>query len=665
MSSSDTVEKLAEKILYHKKQYYNGEPEISDAAYDQLEDKLRQLDPDNPVLHLVGTPDGGKVDHDPPMLSAQKATELDEVIKWASDIDYHPMTTGYKVDGLSLSIIYLDGKLSQAATRGNGNTGDDVTLESLKIHGIPETIEIDGEVNIRGEVYMKISEFHRVNDVLPDDESYSSPRNLATGTLKQKSLTILDERRLDFMAWQLLGYQEDATNMEQMETMKSWGFTVTDRILLKDPTPEKIESTFQQYVDEREELDFEIDGVIFKYNLPEDRANAGVTEHHPKWSIAWKFQSKGEITTVENIIWQVGRTGVLTPVAEVEAVDVAGATIRRATLHNADMVESLNVAEGDTVALIRAGDVIPKILEVVDKGSNEVQLPGTCPSCGTELDREGVDLKCNSSKCRERDIQQIIYWVQQTEIKGLGEKSIEKLYDEGIVTHYADLYSEDLTESKLVSLLGKNGEKIYEEIEKTRDLPFATFLAALGIRNLGPKMGKVLAKKYDSYEELKHASAEELTELEGISDLTAHYIKHGVNDPNTGDKVLQHDVNILTSKQQKRRKLRKRAATLDDWFGDGNSDKDVEEIEEDYYDSTYGDKKIYVTGSVNGFTKKELQTELELRGMDWHKSVSSNLDYLVYGERAGQSKLDSAQEKGVKILSWDDFNSSLDKPLKK
>jgi DNA ligase (NAD+) len=656
--TSDEIQKLASKILHHKKLYYNGEPEISDQAYDQLEDRLRELDPEHPVLHIVGTPDSGKVRHSPPMLSAQKATELDTVVKWAQDSTVQEFTAGYKVDGLSVSLIYRDGRLIQAATRGNGDTGDDVTLECMKIRTIPQTIEVKPDVNIRGEVYMKISEFHRVNRNLPDDEKYSSPRNLATGTLKQKNLDILDRRSLDFLAWQLIGHGEDLTIMEQMELMQSWGFEIADRDFLDHPTREDFDQLFQHYVEEREDLDFEIDGVIFKYNQPQDREQAGYTEHHPKWSMAWKFQSKGEITKVEDIIWQVGRTGVLTPVAKVLPVDVAGATISKATLHNAEMVETLNVAPGDQVALVRAGDVIPQILDVVDKGENSVSLPSKCPSCGSDLKRESVELVCTGEECRERDIQQIAYWVQQTEIKGLGEKSIEKLYDQGLVHHYADLY--ELSQHQLVDLLGKNGEKIYQEIEESRTLTLSTFLAALGIKNLGPKMGKILAQEFNSYEDLQHASKSQLTQLEGISDLTADYILQGVNNPNTGDRVLEHDITIISRKQAKKQRLLENDR-LQNWF-DGDTGN-TEQLLDELFDPKYGGKKIYVTGSVDGFTKKEIKEQLELRGIEWHTTVSSNLDFLVYGARAGQSKLDDADKKGVEKIAWEEFNGQLKRPL--
>jgi DNA ligase (NAD+) len=656
---SNSVEELAAQILRHKKLYYNGEPIISDAEYDQLEDTLRQLDPDNPVLHLVGTPAGGKVQHSPPMLSSQKATTLAEVTKWANDISMGQITAGYKVDGLSLSIIYNNGQLRQGATRGNGQSGDDVTLECMKIQGIPQTIPVTEAVNVRGEVYMTISEFERVNSRLPKADQYSSPRNLAAGTLKQKSLRVLDNRKLQFMAWQLVGHRQDMTNMEQMKLLKSWGFDIADRVLMESPTSEEIDDVFKGFVDERGSLDFEIDGIIFKYNLASDRDSAGFTEHHPKWSIAWKFQSKGEITTVNAITWQVGRTGVITPVAEVEPVEVAGATIRRATLHNAEMIETLEVAPGDQVSLIRAGDVIPKILEVVEKGDQNYTFPEVCPSCGSLAKRDGVDLRCTGITCRERDIQRINYWIRQTEIKGLGGKSVEKLYDKGLLAHYSDLYA--LSETMLETHLGVNGLKIFEEIEKTRELPFATFLAALGIQNLGPKMGKVLADRYSSYQELKTTNKGELVKLEGVSDLTAAYILEGVNDPETGDKILAHDITLLSPQEQRKKRKKKVSRGLDAWFGDGDEieEEDLDGVE----DSTFGGKKIYVTGSVEGYSKKDLEMELEVRGVIWHKSISSNLDFLVYGANAGQKKLDEADRRGISRLSWAEFNSKLDNPL--
>ncbi|MFX1507459.1 MAG: NAD-dependent DNA ligase LigA, partial [Promethearchaeota archaeon] len=496
-SKSSDIKKLANQILYHKKKYYDGEPEISDEAYDALEERLRQIDPNNPVLHIVGSPEGGKITHNSPMLSCQKATTIDEVLKWSKGLDLY---IGYKIDGFSLSLIYENGRLVQAATRGNGIMGDDATIPIMKIASIPKVIKVNEKINIRGELFMRISEFNRI--IKAEGVEYSSPRNLAVGTLKQKDLTLLEKRTLDFQAFELLEYEENASLEEYNELLHSWGFNTADFKLLNTPTRNDIESLFQQVQKRRDSLDFEIDGLIFKYNDAVQRESAGRTEHHPKWMIALKFASQGDISIVRDITWQVGRTGVLTPVAELDPVEVMGAVIKRATLHNAEFLETLDVAKDDTVMVIRSGDVIPKITEVVDKGVNEASFPSICPSCGSTLIRDGVNLVCTGSPCRDRDIQAIRHWIRVTDIEGLGPKNVAKLYDLGLIRHFPDLYDEKLTEGVLVKHLGKNGSKIFRSIKEKRHLPFHIFLSGLGIESLGRGMAKTLVNHFKTLKEL-------------------------------------------------------------------------------------------------------------------------------------------------------------------
>jgi DNA ligase (NAD+) len=616
-------EELADQILYHKKRYYDGEPVISDVEYDNLEEQLRKLNPNHPVLFVVGTLEGGKVRHDPVMLSCEKATDLDKVVTWANRINGGSIYAGYKVDGLSLSLIYENGNLVQAATRGNGSKGDDVTFAVMKVGEMPKTITHSGRINVRGELYMKITEFNRINDL--EGNRHSNPRNLAVGTIKQKDIRKVASRNLSFMAFDLIGMEQSID--ENVKLLRSWGFDTADKLLLNDTSAQTIQNVYEEYERERNSMDFEQDGVIFKYNEYVDRINAGETEHHPKWQIAWKYKSKGVTTTINDFTWQVGRTGKITPVAEVEPVQVAGAMLSRATLHNAEFLLELNAAKGDTVELVRSGDVIPRIIRIVNKEGQNAILPETCPSCKSVLTREGVDLMCRSEICKDREIQGILYWLRTVEIDGLGPKSVEKLYDAGKVTHYADLYAVTLEE--MVKLLGKNGEKAYVNIDTTRKLEFAKFIAGLGIYGVGTKMGKVLAQHYPSWEALKQATVENLITVEGISDITANSILLGANDPNLGDRVLQNDFEIAYPMIKQ---------------------KDPSRL------------KIYVTGRISDFpVKKDVQAYVENLGFEWSKSISGNLHMLVYGEKAGETKLKKAAEKGVKVISWEEFKAFVEK----
>ncbi|MCH8908489.1 MAG: hypothetical protein IH840_15490, partial [Candidatus Heimdallarchaeota archaeon] len=287
--SEYSEQELEDLVIHHKKKYYDGEPEIPDEEYDRLEDLLRGMNANNAALFIVGTPVGGKVEHDPPMLSSAKASSLDEVVKWAAKIDSRSLYAGYKVDGFSLSIVYNNGVMIQASTRGNGQFGDDVSHAVLKVKDIPKTIPDQSKIDIRGELYMAISEFNRINDELLLEDQFSSPRNLAVGTMKQKDLASIANRKLHFKAFDMIGFDHDKSIHEISTTLHLWGFDPADVIHIEENSPDNIDEVFREIEQKRSELDFEIDGVIFKYNEFKDRQNAGSTEHHPKWQIAWKF----------------------------------------------------------------------------------------------------------------------------------------------------------------------------------------------------------------------------------------------------------------------------------------------------------------------------------------------------------------------------------------
>lgn len=653
-------EDLADRIMYHKRKYYDGEPEISDSEYDKLEEKLRMINSNHPVLQIVGTPKGGKVNHSPPMLSSDKATTLDEVVKWSAKINDRSLSAGYKVDGLSLSIIYQNGRLIQAATRGNGISGDDVTLSVLRINEIPKTIPVLDRINVRGEIYMKISEFIKVNFKLPKEQKFSSPRNLAVGTLRQKDTIGFQNRNLSFKAFDVIGIKDDPTIQNMVELLQAWGFDTADFQFIHNNTSNEIDSIFNKIEAERSLLDFEIDGVIFKYNEFQDRIQAGSTEHHPKWQIAWKFKSEKSETIINKIIWQVGRTGALTPVAIVEPVELKGALIRRATLHNAEFVETLNIAVKDRVNIQRAGDVIPKITSVVEKTGDDFEFPTHCPSCNNVVYREGVNLMCNSEVCREKDIQTIIHWLRVADIDHLGDRTVEKLYDLGFVQHYADLYTEEISEELLIRHFGKNGSKMKSSIEHSRNLPFNKFLAGLGIPSLGKKLGKELAKHYQSLEKLQETSVEELTSLEGISDLTASYILSGIHDKNNINKLLDNHVNIIYGeKKVPKQKAKNSTPSLADFWGDDEAlqIQSKSDTDDSIVKNVGKGRKVYITGSVEGHTKKSLEELAENLGFEWSTSISRNLDLLVYGKNAGNAKLDKARGLKVQIYSWDEFVS--------
>jgi DNA ligase (NAD+) len=343
-------------------------------------------------------------------------------------------------------------------------------------------------------------------------------------------------------------------------------------------------------------------------------------------------------------------------VAELNPVEVAGAVIQRATLHNVDFVETLGVSKGDEVMVIRSGDVIPKITKVTSHGTDNLILPTQCPSCGSNLERLGVNLVCTGVECRERDIQKIRHWIRTIDIIGLGPRNIEKLYDLGVVKHFSDLYNPKLSESKLVNLLGKNGAKIFRNIQHSRNLPFYMFLAGLGIENLGLQMAKILTKHFKTWEELEKAKKSDLTLIEGISDITATTILEGINDHSLGKRLLNQGIEIIyTSKERKRVKPSK--STLMDFIGDEKvkpviiKEKSSEEI------SRKG--TVYVTGKIPDLTKKKTKELLEKYGYEW-ASLTKSLDLLVIGENPGKNKVEKAKKYGILIETWEEFYKKLD-----
>jgi len=648
--NSDEIKRLADKILINKRRYYEGNPVISDSAYHTLEEKLRRLDPQHPVLYIVGTPKSGKVTHETPMLSCQKATDIEDVLKWSKGLD---LFIGYKIDGFSLSLIYENGKLIQAATRGNGITGDDATIAVMKIPSIPKKIPEKAHINIRGELFMKISEFDRINQL--ETNHYSSPRNLAVGTIKQKDLGLLEKRKLDFFAFELHGHLDDADLKTKTNILNSWNFKSADFELLKSPSLETIMKVFKKVEKKRSTLDFEIDGLLLKYNNTIDRLNAGSTEHHPKWMIALKFESQGKISTVKKITWQVGRLGVITPVAELEPVEVMGALIKRATLHNADFVETLDISQGDNVLVVRSGDVIPKITEIIEKGSKRAEFPSNCPSCNSLLIRDGVSLRCMNTKCSDKEIQKIYHWVKSVDIVGLGPKNIAKMYDSNIISHFSDLYHSDLTEEKLTSLLGKNGSKIYYNIQNSRELPLQIFLSGLGIENLGKGIAKILVNGFRTFEQLKTASLTQLVQLEGISDTIANRIVTGLNDPSLVDTLLTNGVKIIYEERKTKSTTRSSKSLIDYIAPRIGTDPSIENQHKRRISEHL---QIYVTGKVQNITKREIKRILKDNGHEW-APLTKKLDLLITGDDPSSLKLEKARKYGIKTMTWKDFEDKL------
>ena len=621
------------------------------------------------MLFLVGSDSvKGSVTHEPAMLSCRKAIEgISEVHSWFDKVKDKQILCSYKVDGLSLSLVYEEGYLKLASTRGNGLQGENVTVNVMKVESIPKIIPYKKPINIRGELYMKKSEFNRLKKEMP--ELYSSPRNLATGTIKQKNPLESANRKLNFKAFDIIGLDDYEYTSEQLLEISSWGFETVKLKVLKNPSKEDLEQIYLELKDNRDVLDFEIDGIVYRWDNRKEFMYAGTTAHSPRGQIALKFENQGTTTKLKNITWQVGRTGVLTPVAELEPVEVAGAIISRATMHNYDFVRMNDISIGDLVTVERAGDVIPKITGVLEKLGETYIPPTNCPSCNSLLTTNNVTFVCLNEECPERKKQIIMYWIRVVDIKGLGDKNIDKLISKGILSSVGDLYGAKMNTLTLVSLLGKNGKKIYEEIQSKRTLPLDVLLTGLGIEGVGRSTSKVLVKKYPNLISLQNAKKEDLLNLEGISDISADKIILGMKNNPILEDLLKNGVTIGKSKIKKKTKP---TSSLASFIGietkkeipnkkESLNRQDLDIITEEEEDltseqiSVESKGKVYVTGSVPSMTKEQVQKIVEKRGYEWSTSISGKLKYLIMGEKPGQAKIDKAVKIGIKVMTWEKF----------
>lgn len=613
-------EVLADRILYYKAKYYDGKSEITDSEYDKLENQLRDLDPKNPVLMIVGNGKYGTVKHEKPMLSCRKAKNISEVEKWLANYNYPVVSVSFKVDGMSLSLTYENGHLVQALTRGNGELGEDVTLNALKID-VPKLIPSNLKHTIRGELYMKLSDFAKIKG------DHTSARNYAVGSLKQHNPLELDTRKLSFMAFEVLGLDFVSRNSEQMKILQDWGFKTAIHKVLRNEIIGDIGYIHDFMAETRDEMDFEIDGMVIRINERNLYNDAGFTSHHPKGMIALKFENQNETTELLGITWQIGRFGTITPVAELAEVEIAGAKIKRATLHNMGFLEEMGVNIGDIVELERAGDVIPKVVGISEKKNfEEYVIPQKCPSCSASTSRRDLFLYCINGMCRDMVVQNLLHWLKALEIKGAGIKNMEKLYDTKVIRKITDFYDASTLEGSFVSVLGKNGEKLFNAIRNKKEIPLHQFLYGLGIDALGRSMSKKLAKQFETFDDIKNITYNQFLEMDGIADITAEKLFNNIQPSDFHKFLNRYGYTIINENFQEK----------------GEATMEVK-------------GKIYVTGSVPDMKKKQVEEFVKSKGYDWSSSVSKKLDYLVTGDKAGQAKLTKAEKLGIKVIKWEDF----------
>jgi DNA ligase (NAD+) len=660
-ASKDVVKKvegLRDKIRHHEYRYYVlDNPEISDFDFDKLVEQLKKLEtqhpelitPDSPTQRVGGKPREGvvKVEHSSPMLSLDNTYNEEELRGWErrvhelsgrKDVEY---VCELKLDGMSLALIYEDGKLVRGVTRGDGSVGEDVTPNVRTVRSIPLIIakerfkkaDMPASFEVRGELLMPTAAFKKMNE---DREAkglslFANPRNATAGTVRQLDASVTARRRLDFFPYILLqnGRTYFDRHWETLEALDAAGFKVNQhRKLAKNM--EEVWKFIRQWEEKRDTLPYEIDGVVIKVDRTALQDELGFTGKAPRWAIAYKYAARAGITKIAGIRVQVGRTGKLTPVAELAPVAIGGTTVRNATLHNMDEIERLGVKIGDWVQVERGGDVIPKVAKVIDdkdhpRGHESFHMPEKCPVCGTKVVKtEGeVDYRCVNANCPAKLMGTILHFASRgvMNIDGMGEALVTQLLERGLVKNVADIY--DLTKKDLLSLerfADKSAQNILDEIEKSKTSPLERVIYGLGIRMAGERTAQFLAEHFGSMDALMNASLEELEEVNEVGPRIAESIREFFDEPRNRELVKRLRDAGLTFSGKKRERGTKLAG-----------------------------KTFVLTGTLTHYSRDEAKKLIEDAGGRVAGSVSKKTDYVVAGSDAG-SKLDKAKELGVTVI---------------
>ncbi len=652
------AERLRTEIRRHNYLYYvEARPEISDAEWDRLFRRLAALEAAHPALQTPDSPTrrvgAEPVDslptatHAVPMLSldsTQSEAEVrrfDERVRKAVEGRVQYLLEP-KLDGASLEVVYEDGLLVRAVTRGNGTRGEEVTANVRTIQSVPLRLRTEDRpapalLSVRGEVLMYLSDFEGLNQSLVEngEEPFANPRNASAGALRQLDSAITARRPLRFLAYDILAVRgaDHRDDAQGVAALRGWGLPIPDRVSLVDGIDEAIEYR-NKFDRDRDELDYEIDGVVIKLNDIDARVDLGETSHHPRWAIAYKFEPRKEVTRIERIAVSVGRTGVITPVALLRPVEVGGVTVSRATLHNREELERKDVRPGDLVRVQRAGDVIPQVVGRVEEDGQErgapFTMPTRCPACETEVMTRGPFVVCpNRFGCPAQLKGRIIHFGSRhaLDIEGLGEETARLFVEEGLVTELAELF--DLEAENLVRLPGfadKSATNLVAAIEARRRVELARFLFGLGIPEVGATVARGLARHFRSFAAVRDATREELEEVDGIGPIMSEQIRAFLDDGQNA-RAIEHVLQRMTE-------LIPPAASA----GEGG----------------LADKKFVFTGGLEGFSRPRAKELVEGAGGRVVGSVSKATDYVVAGSDPG-SKLAKAQDLGVEVLDESAF----------
>ncbi|HEY0764896.1 MAG TPA: NAD-dependent DNA ligase LigA [Pyrinomonadaceae bacterium] len=660
------IEKLRKEIRHHDELYYvAAQPEISDREYDELLERLQKLEADNPELITPDSPTqrvGGRpaegfpeVVHTRPMMSLDNSYNIDELR--AFDERCQRLAEGrkleyvaeLKIDGLSLSLQYEDGLLVRGVTRGDGRIGEDVTQNARTIRSVPLRLKsqkksIDSNLEVRGEVFIPRDVFEKTNAEREEqgEPRFQNPRNAAAGAIRQLDSKLVARRKLDMFAYDLLTNVRKPfpTHWEALDWLEQAGFRVNKNRKLCETIEEVIEFANEQEA-LRDDLGYEIDGLVVKVNSTALQDEFGATSKAPRWAIAYKYPARQASTKVLDIFVSVGRTGAITPVALLEPVFLAGTTVARATLHNEDEIKRLGLKKGDWVMIEKSGEIIPKVLSVVTskRTGKEVdfELPTNCPVCGGLISRpEGeVVARCVAADCTAQLMGRLLHFASRRamRIEGLGEVLAEQLVSAGLVKDVGDLYSLTLEQvASLPRMAEKSATNLLTQIEASKSRDVANLIYALGIRHVGERTAGILAHELGSLEKLSEASVEELDAIPEIGLTVAESVRDWFGDE--GNRALCDRLRAAGVKTEAERR------------GTGETDE------------RFAGKQFVLTGTLSGFTRDEARALIEARGGRVNSSVSKKTDYVVAGEAAG-SKLDKAESLGVTVLDEDAFKEML------
>jgi len=658
------IKKLTEELNRHNHLYYvESNPSISDYDFDMLLKRLQDLEeqfpefasPVSPTKRVGGdiTKKFESVVHRYPMLSLSNTYSQEEIQDWVTRISKSIETDiefvcELKYDGVAIGIQYADGVIQQAVTRGDGSQGENVTSNVKTIRTIPLQLTGDfpEDFEIRGEIFFPLENFTKLNEQRREDgePEFANPRNTASGTLKMQDSKVVAERGLDCFLYGVYGTSTESGHYEMVKKVADWGFKIPrkeDRYIEKTKTLEGVMNFINYWDKERSNLPFEIDGVVIKVNDYSQQEELGFTAKSPRWAIAYKFKAERVQTTLNEVTYQVGRTGAVTPVANLKPVQLGGTTVKRASLHNADQIEKLDLHIPEQVYVEKGGEIIPKIVGVNfdqrDPNAEKIQFIENCPECGSTLERKEGEVQhycTNETGCPPQIKGRIEHFISRKalNIDGLGAETVDALFDANKIANYADLYDLKFEEVVVLDRMAdKSANNLIDGIEASKEIPFERVLFGLGIRFVGETVAKKLAKHFKSIQNLRNASFDELLTVDEIGEKIANSILFFFsNEQNNAlvDRLMEAGLNFVI-------------------------------VEKDGASNKFEGKSFVVSGVFNAFSRPELKEVIEINGGKNVGSISKNTDYLIAGDKMGPAKLKKATDLGVAIVSEDEFIAML------